>query len=305
MAEDIRKYIDPEVLNKISKLEFKARHIVEGFLTGMHKSPYFGFSVEFAAHREYTQGDDLRHLDWKVFGKTDNLYIKQYELETNLRSFILLDTSQSMEYKSGGTSKLELACYIAASIAYLLINQQDACGMMCFDKEAKNFVPSSTGQGHIRTILSQLARTAPDSKTDIATVFRNITEKITKRGVIFIISDLFDEPENILKALQYFTAKKHDVVIFHVWDEYELTFPFKMLTRFEGLEEDIKLFCDPLSIRRAYIEEVNSFNQQISRGCRQQMVDYHLISTDKQLDVELTKFLSTRLGTRLVRRRGH
>ena len=237
MAESTHKYLDPDVLNKITRLDLKARHIVEGFVAGMHKSPYHGFSVEFAKHREYTAGDDIKHLDWKVFGRSDRLYIKEYELETNLRSHILLDTSESMDYKSGEHSKLELACFIAASMSYLILKQQDSVGMVCFDKEVKSFVPSSSSLGHMRPILGTLAQTQARNKTDIAAVFHSMAERFRNRGLVIIISDLFDRPESILKALQHFSHKRNDVIVFHVLDEYELTFPFERMTLFEGLEE--------------------------------------------------------------------
>ena len=297
MAENIQKFLDPKVLNKITRLDLKARHIVEGFVAGMHKSPYHGFSVEFAEHREYTPGYDLKHLDWKVFGRTDRLYIKEYELETNLRSHILLDTSESMDYKSGETSKLELACYIAASMSYMILKQQDSVGITCFDKEVKNFIPASSSMGHMRPILTTLAGARAEKKTEIGGVFHTMAERLRHRGLVIIISDLFDEPEKILKALQHFRHRRHDVIVFHVYDEYELTFPFQRMTLFEGMEEYPKLPpLDPRAVRNAYLEEVEKFCSRVRRGCVQQMVDYALISTDKQLDVEMTKFLAQRLA---------
>jgi len=303
-SDNPRKFIDPAVLNKITHLELKARAIVEGFLSGMHKSPHHGFSVEFKTHREYVAGDDLKHLDWKVFGRSDRLFIKEYEMETNLRGHIVLDTSESMEYGSGDISKLQLACYIAASMAYLLNQQQDAVGVTCFDKAVSSRVPAKTGHGHLATLLTALAATTPKEKTDVEHVFRELAEKFGRRGMVIIISDLFDDAEKVLKGLRYFRSKSHDVVVFHVWDEDELTFPFKRMTKFEGLEIDDKVLCDPLSVRKAYLEEVEAFNQKIRRGCQQQFVDYTLISSDRRLDVELTKFLAARMGTRLVRRGG-
>ncbi len=296
MAENIQKFLDSKVLNKITRLDLKARHIVEGFVSGMHKSPYHGFSVEFAEHREYTPGYDLKHLDWKVFGRSDRLYIKEYELETNLRSHILLDTSESMDYKSGETSKLELACYIAASMSYMILKQQDSVGITCFDKEVKNFIPASSSMGHMRPILNVLGSTRAEKKTEVGNVFHTMAERLRKRGLVIIISDLFDEPEKILKGLQHFRHRRHDVIIFHVYDEYELTFPFQRMTLFEGMEEYPKLLVDPRSLRNAYLDEVEKFNGRIRRGCTQQMIDYAMISTDKQLDVELTKFLAQRLA---------
>jgi len=298
MADVTHKFLDPKVLNKITRLDLKARHIVEGFMGGMHKSPFHGFSVEFAEHREYTPGDDLKHLDWKVFGRTDRLYIKEYELETNLRSHILLDTSESMDYGSKETTKLELASHIAASMAYLILRQQDSVGMVCFDKEVKTFIPTSSSMGHLRPILGTLASSTAQNKTDLGVVLNTLAERIQRRGLIILISDLFDKPETILKSLQHFSHKRHDVIVFHVLDEYELTFPFERMTLFEGLEEYPKQLVDPRSLRKAYLEEVNKFCEEIRKGCVKQMVDYVRISTDQDLDVELTKYLAGRLSIR-------
>lgn len=298
MADATHNFLDPKVLNKITRLDLKARHIVEGFMGGMHKSPYHGFSVEFAEHREYAPGDDLKHLDWKVFGRTDRLYIKEYELETNLRSHILLDTSESMDYGSKETTKLELGSHIAASMAYLVLRQQDSVGMVCFDKEVKSFIPTSSSMGHLRPILGTLAASNAQNKTDLGAVLNTLAERIQRRGLIILISDLFDRPESILKGLQHFSHKRHDVIVFHVLDEFELTFPFEKMTLFEGLEEYPKLLVDPRSLRKAYLAEVNKFCEEVRKGCVKQMVDYVRISTDQDLDVELTKYLAGRLSIR-------
>lgn len=298
MADATHKFLDPKVLNKITRLDLKARHIVEGFMGGMHKSPYHGFSVEFAEHREYAPGDDLKHLDWKVFGRSDRLFIKEYELETNLRSHILLDTSESMDYGGKETTKLELASHIAASMAYLILRQQDSVGMVCFDKEVKTFIPTSSSMGHLRPILGTLAQSEAKNKTDLGVVLNALAERIQRRGLIILISDLFDKPDVILKSLQHFSHKRHDVIVFHVLDEYELTFPFERMTLFEGLEEYPKQLVDPRSLRKAYLEEVNGFCEEIRKGCVRQMVDYVRISTDQDLDVELTKYLASRLSIR-------
>ena len=290
--------MDPKVLNKITRLDLRARHIVEGFIGGMHKSPYHGFSVEFAKHREYAHGDDIKHIDWKVFGRTDRLYIKEYELDTNLRSHILLDTSESMDYGSGKSTKLELASYIAASMAYLILRQQDSVGMFCFDKDVGQMVPTHSSMGHMHSILGTLARSTAKNKTDIATVFHALAERFRSRGLVIIISDLFDGADRILKALQHFRHRRHDVIVFHVMDEYELTFPFQRMTQFDGMEEYPKLLVDPRALRKAYLEEVNSFCDTIRRGCTKQMVDYLRISTDQKLDIELTRYLAGRLSIR-------
>jgi uncharacterized protein (DUF58 family) len=298
MADATHKFLDPKVLNKITRLDLKARHIVEGFMGGMHKSPYHGFSVEFAEHREYAPGDDLKHLDWKVFGRSDRLFIKEYELETNLRSHILLDTSESMDYGGRETTKLELASHIAASMAYLILRQQDSVGMVCFDKEVKSFIPTSSSMGHLRPILGTLAQSEGKNKTDLGAVLNALAERIQRRGLIILISDLFDKPDVLLKSLQHFSHKRHDVIVFHVLDEYELTFPFERMTLFEGLEDYPKQLIDPRSLRKAYLAEVNQFCEDMRKGCVRQMIDYVRISTDQDLDVELTKYLASRLSIR-------
>ena len=298
MADRKHQFLDPKVLNKITRLDLKARHIVEGFVSGMHKSPYHGFSVEFAEHREYSPGDDLKHLDWKVFGRTDRLMIKEYELETNLRSHILLDTSESMNYGSGDQTKLELACHIAASMAYLILRQQDSVGMVCFDKEVKSFIPASSAMGHLRPILGTLGQAVAKNKTDLGAVFHSLAERFHQRGMVIVISDLFDKPETILKGLQHFSHMRHDVIVFHVMDAAELTFPFDRMTLFEGLEEYPKLLVDPRALRRAYLEEVEKFCDELRKGCVKQSIDYVRISTDQALDVELSKYMASRLSIR-------
>jgi len=299
MDENFQRFLDPKILNKITRLDLKARHLVEGFVAGMHKSPYHGFSVEFAEHREYAPGDDIKHLDWKVFGRTDRLYIKEYELDTNLRSHILIDTSESMEYKSADLSKLELASFIAASMAYVILRQQDSVGIVCFDKEVKQFVPASSSLGHLRTILGTLNQNQPKSTTDIGLVCHTLAERFRQKGLVIVISDLFDEPERILSALQHFRHKRHDVIVFHVLDEYELTFPFQRMTLFEGLEEYPKLLVDPRALRQAYLEEAERFCGEIQRGCAKMMIDYVRLSTDQDLGVELTRYLAQRLAVRM------
>jgi uncharacterized protein (DUF58 family) len=298
MADAAHKFLDPQVLNKITRLDLRARHIVEGFMGGMHKSPYHGFSVEFAEHREYVPGDDIRHLDWKVFGRSDRLFIKEYELETNLRAHILLDTSESMDYGSGKGTKLELACHIAASMAYLILRQQDSAGIICFDKEVRSMLPASSSMGHMRPVLGTLAHASASNKTDLGTVLNTLAERLRRRGLIILVSDCFDRPEVILKGLQHFTHRRHDVVVFHVLDEAELKVPFDRMTLFEGLEEYPKLLVDPRALRQAYLDEIHGFCEELRRGCVKQMIDYVRISTDQDLEVELTKYLAGRLSIR-------
>lgn len=300
MAEDFQKYLDPKVINKISKLEIKARLIVEGFISGQHKSPYHGFSVEFAEHREYVPGDDIRHVDWKVFGKSDRYYIKQYEEETNFRAHLLLDTSESMAYGSGPVSKFEYGCYIAASLAHLIIQQQDAVGLVTFDEKIQKFLPVSSSPAHLKLILSELsaATAKAGKKTKMGPMLHELAEKVTRKGLVMVISDLFDDPQEILLGLQHLRHRKHEVILFHVLDEHEISFPFDDMTKFEGLEGYEPLICQPRSIRQAYLEEVNKFLEEIKKGCRSYNVDYVQLTTDRPLDVALTAYLATRAGSK-------
>ena len=299
--ETYQKYLDPKVLNKITKLDLKARLIVEGFVTGLHKSPYHGFSVEFAQHREYVPGDDLRHLDWKVYGRNDRLYLKQYEQETNLRAYIMLDTSESMSYKSDELTKLEYASYIASSLAYLINQQQDAVGLVLFDREVSRFIPASSSSAQLKGIFNEIATARALKKTDIGAVFHNAAERITHKGLVIIISDLLDEIQKvpkIMSGLNHFRHRGHDVILFHVLDDFERSFPFQRMTMFEGMEEYPELLIDPRSIRREYLNEVEAFCTGVRRGCLEQKIDYLQVTTDQMLDVALSGYLAMRLARR-------
>ena len=299
MPTELSKFLDPKTLTKIQGLDLKARLIVEGYISGHHKSPYHGFSVEFAEHREYSPGDDLKHLDWKVLGKTDRLYIKQYEEETNLRSYILLDTSESMKYASpGNISKLEYACYIAASLSYLLVRQQDSVGLVLFDHVIKRFIPASSSPAHLRLILHELGQVTPDRRTDTGGIFHDLAERIKRKGLVVILSDLFDDPEKLLFGLQHFRHKRHEVVVFQLLDDQEIRFPFDQMTLFEGYEGWQELLCDPRALRKAYLEEYEQFSEKMKRGCRNNKIDFVPVNTKNPLDVVLSAYLATRLSSR-------
>jgi uncharacterized protein (DUF58 family) len=296
MSEDYTKYLDPKVINKIAKLDLKARLIVEGFLAGQHRSPYKGFSIEFAEHREYTPGDDLRHLDWKVFGKSDRYYIKQYEVETNFRAHLLVDCSESMAYRGNPEemSKMDYAASVAAALAFLIIQQQDSVGLTLFDQELRRFVPESSSPAHLRNLLHELAQAKPGQKTQIGGMMHQVAEKIKRRGLVILISDLLDKPEDILLGLQHLRHKQHEVIVFQILDKDEVTFPFEEMTRFEGLEAYPDIVTHPRALRQAYLEEVNTFLNAIKKGCRSYNIDYVQITTDQQLDIPLTAYLATR-----------
>lgn len=296
MTEIPTNYLDPRVLDKVARLELRARLVVEGFVTGMHKSPYRGFSVEFAQHREYVPGDDLRHLDWKIFGKSDRFVIKQYEEETNLRAHLFLDQSESMNYGADGTlSKFDYAATSCASLAFMIQQQADAVGLTMFDeKVAKQIPPSNTRQslGHLFSALEG-AKTR-EQKTKIGTVLHELAGQLRQRGMVMIFSDLFDEPKDVIQGLREIASRGHDVVVFHIMDHDELEFPFERMTMFEGMEELPELLCDPKSLRDAYLAEITGFAEEIRKGCLSQRIDYVRVDTQVPLDVVLTSYLSSR-----------
>jgi len=288
------KFFDPKVLAKIGRLELRARMVVEGFISGLHKSPYHGYSVEFADHREYTPGDDPRHIDWKVLARADRVYIKRYEEETNLRSHVLLDSSESMRYGSGALSKYEYAATAAASLAYLLNRQQDAVGITLFDDEVRARVPATTGAGVLGDIATTMESTPPARKTALAPVWRRVAETIPRRGVIIILSDLFTASDDFGHALAGFCERHHEVVVLHILDEAELRFPFEGHTLFKGLEEWPDLLADPQALRRGYLEAIGRFLDRTERECAHRNVEYFRIHTGEALDGALTAVLAAR-----------
>jgi uncharacterized protein (DUF58 family) len=294
MADTSRNYLDPEVLNAISGLELKARLIVEGFVSGMHRSPFHGFSVEFAEHREYVPGDDVRFVDWKVYGKSDRYYIKQYEEETNLRAWIFVDCSESMEYGSGPLSKIEYARHVAASLAYLITQQQDAVGLVLFDQEVRGVLPPASSTGHLRVLIHQLEQARTGGKTSLASVVQKAAEQIGRRGVIVIISDLLDSPASILSAVRQLRHERHEVVLFHLLDHDERTFPFERMTRFEGLESAPIVMADPAALRTQYLKELDSFTRAIRHSCLGSAADFVELDTAMPLDVALSSYLASR-----------
>ncbi len=296
--EDYRKYLDPKTLNRIARLDLQARLIVEGYISGLHKSPYHGFSVEFAEHREYSPGDDIRHVDWKVFGRTDRFYIKQYEEETNLVCHLVLDVSESMDFASGEVSKLRYGQMVAAALAYLVIQQQDAAGLTLFDEEVRASLPAGSHASHMRALFHTLSSVEPRSGTRLGRTLNEVAQSIRKRGLVVLISDLFDDAEQILAGLRHLTHRRHDVIVFHVMDEAEIEFPFERMTRFEGLENLGHLVANPRSLREAYLAEVESFRRRIRRGCTANRIDYVLLNTATPLDVALSSYLARRAGSR-------
>lgn len=289
------KYLDPEALSRLKNLSLAARLVVEGFFAGMHKSPQRGFSIEFAEHREYTPGVDPRHIDWRVFGRRDKLYVKQYEEETSLRCYLLVDKSASMGYKSRGPwTKLEYASYLAASLAYLMAFQHDAVGLITYDTKVRQVVPPRQGPAHLRVILQKLEQTEATSETSLSETFHELAETIKRRALVVVVSDLFDDPAKLVAALKHFRHKKHEVVVFQTLDEAELTFPFDDVTRIEDLENHREVMSDPRAFRKAYLEELSKFLDQVRLGCRDARIDYALAETNQPFDSFLGSFLARR-----------
>ncbi|OQX92375.1 MAG: DUF58 domain-containing protein [candidate division Zixibacteria bacterium 4484_95] len=294
MPEDYRRYLDPKVVSKLAGMELKARLVVEGFIVGLHRSPYHGFSVEFAEHRQYMPGDDVKHIDWKVYGKSDRFYIKQFEEETNLRGYILLDASASMGYKSNGVSKFEYGSYFAAALSYLMLRQQDAPGLLIYDQQIRAYIPPRGARSHINNILKQLEKTQPSSKTDAAIAFHELAERIKRRGLIVVISDLFDDPDRMLAGLKHFRHRKHEVIVFQVLDPFERNFGYRAEARFRDMETGQMLLTNPYQIRKEYIERLDDFIEKFSRACRDALIDYHLLDTSVPFDKALFGYLAKR-----------
>lgn len=294
--ESYQQYLDPQTLSRIQGLDLKARLIVEGFVAGMHKSPYHGFSIEFAEHREYVPGDDLRYVDWKVFGKTDRFYLKQYEEETNFACYLLLDSSESMKYKSdeAAVSKLEYAQYVAAALAYLVLQQQDAVGLATFDSGVRHFVRASSQPSHLKQICHVMEESPASGETAMGPLFHDLAERIRKRGLILVISDFFDDLPSLLLGLKHFRHRRHEVIALQIIDPAEQDFPFRDPTLFKGLEGLPEQMTDPRALRRAYQREFESFLTQLRGGCRDLRIEHRLIRTDESLDVALSSFLAER-----------
>jgi uncharacterized protein (DUF58 family) len=297
---DYRKYLNPEVLTRISRLELRARLIVEGFIAGMHRSPYHGFSVEFASHREYAPGDDLRHIDWRLYARGDRLYIKQYEEETNLPAYVLLDCSRSMLYPeqtdSKHMNKYDYACTLAASLIYLLMTQQDACGLALFDQDIREQLPATSSTGRLRSMIELIASHQPDHGTDTQTLFSQIAPRLQQRGLVILISDLLTDVDELVKGLQRLRYTRHDVIVLHVLDHDELNFPFDDNTLFEGLETPgNELLADPQALRDSYLRIMHEYIRKVRTACANQRVDYQLLSTHDSLDAGLSAFLAARM----------
>lgn len=318
--------LDPAVLARLKGLRLRAERIVEGFVSGLHRSPYQGFSNEFAEHREYVPGDDLRYVDWRAYGKSDRIYLKRFEEETNLIGYLVLDISESMNYCSsqgsvasnqsasrktasrrrqsseGATSdsagapmsKLEYAQTVAAALAYLILKQQDAVGLATFDDRVRTLLKPSGSPSQLTPVINAIGAGGEREKTSAGPIFHELAERLTRRGVVIILSDLFDDPEALLAGLAHFRHRRHDVIVMHVLDPAELEFPFQQPTLFKGLEALGELLVDPMRLRKAYREEFDRFQKEVAAGCRAQGADYVLLRTDRPPDAALTAYLHRR-----------
>ncbi len=277
-------------------MEVRAREIVEGFLSGLHRSPYYGQSVEFVQHREYVPGDDFRRIDWKAWSKTDKYYIKQYEEDTNLRTLLLVDVSESMNYGSGAMTKYDYACTVAAALSYLLLRQSDAVALTTFDNAIRSRVPPRSRQSHLHAIVNALQTQKPASKTGFDRLLAQVAEEQSLKGMVVLISDLFVDPQVLDKGLSLLRHRGHDVMVFHILDDEELDFGFSGTTKFEGLEAAGDVVCDPRALREGYLSALNQFLETIRRNCSRRLIDYQTIRTSEHLDAALAHYLNHRIG---------
>ena len=288
------KFLDPAVLARLGTLELKARTVVEGFLSGLHRSPFKGFSVEFAEYRQYMPGDDLSTIDWKVYARSDRYYVKKFEEETNLNCHLLVDVSASMGYGSAGVTKLQYASMLAGSLAFLMQRQRDAVGLTTFDDSIVAMIPPSGRSSHLRSILATLDRATLGAKTDVAKPLHMLADAIAKRGMVILISDLLDEPGSVIEGLRHFRFRGTDVIVFHVMDPAELTCPFTQASRFRDLEGGGELMAVPSVVREQYLEEMNGAIDRYKRELGGAGIDYRVLDTSAPLEFALMSYLSTR-----------
>ena len=294
----VSDFLLPAELQKISNLQVVARLVVEGFFSGLHKSPHKGFSVEFAQHRQYVQGDEIRRLDWKVFGKTDRFYIREFEEETNLRATLLLDLSGSMDYGGAGNpTKQQYATRLAAALAYLMLQQRDTVGLVTFDSRIRRYIPQRSGVGHLRVLMEELQQAQPGGETALAQVFSELVPRIHRRGLLVILSDCFGDVKQLVTALAQFRHARHEILLFQILDRDEVEFPFKQWTRFESLEHpDQFRLIEPAQFRAAYLENLRKFQDELTKGCHRHRIDLVQMLTDQPYADALAAYLTKRLA---------
>lgn len=291
---DYKKYLNPEFIARLKGMHLKARLVVEGFLEGLHRSPFKGSSVEFAEYRPYIPGDNPKQIDWRVYGRTDRLYVKEYQEETNLRAYILLDSSGSMNYSSDKITKFEYASYLAGALIYLLIKQKDSVGLAYFDTEIRDFLPPRSSFPHMHLLFKKISEIKPGRETSISTALSQLAQKIKRRGLIILISDCFDFPEPFLETLRGLRYKKNELIVFQILDPQEIEFNFNLPLEMKDMETKKRMVVDPQKLRKEYREILDEFIQKISKGCKEHEIEHHLITTSQPLDKALFSYLGKR-----------
>jgi len=292
------RYYEPQKLAQLKNLQLLARTVVEGYISGLHRSPFKGFSSEFAEYRQYLPGDDLKHFDWKVFARSDKTYVRQYEEETNLTCTVMLDVSGSMTFGSDGLSKFDYGCYLTAALAYLMIQQRDQVGLAIFDQELRQRIPPRNSPAHLKNILEQLERLEPGGETRIAPALHAMAESSKRRGLVIIISDLLDEQDQVMNALNHFRHNRNEVIVFNLFATAERDLPYDGLVEFEDLEAGQRLQVRADVIQRDYRERFEEFVQRYRRDCAASLVDYELVTTDLPFELVLAAYLNKRAHTR-------
>jgi uncharacterized protein (DUF58 family) len=291
-----QRYFDPDGLARVGNMELVARQVVEGFLTGRHRSPYHGFSVEYLDHRAYTPGDEIRTLDWKILARTNKYYVKLFQDETNLRATILLDASKSMgfHHDPNGPSKLEYGSFLAAALSHLLLRQNDAVGIVLFDSQVRHELSPKARPTQFRRILEILEDTRPGGETDVGSILHEVAERIRRRGLVILISDLIDDEARVASGLQHFRHNHHEVLVFHILDDAELTFPYEQITRFKDIEGAGRVVANPKSLRNRYLARMNAFVERLKTECSERGVSYTLGNTKQPYDLFLASYLEKR-----------
>lgn len=297
-GSDPQRYLDPSILARVGFSPLLAQVVVEGFLNGLHQSPFHGFSVEFADHREYVPGDDLKYLDWALLARTDHYYVKRFEEETNLRTYVLLDRSASMAFGTASLTKWDYSCFLATCLAYLMLRQQDAVGLVLFGARPGLFVPPRCRRTHLRQLMRVMVQNAPEGTTDVPASLRAVLHNVKRRGLVVVISDLIDKPEETLKAIRLLRGHRHDVLVFHVQDPAEVDFTFQGATLFRDLETGQELEIDPAAVRDHYLERVREVAAFYKKGLAEAGVEYHPIDTRQPYDQALSAYLARRARTR-------
>ena len=292
--KNYKRYLDPKLISQLKGLDFIARMVVEGFLVGLHRSPYHGFSVEFAEHREYIPGDELRYVDWKLYGRADRYYVKVFEEETNLKTYLIIDKSGSMGFRSNGISKLEYVKYLASALSFLLLRQKDAVGLLLFSKGLDSYIPPSSRRNHLNLMLNELNLLTPGGETSLSSVLFKLAEKIKRRGLIVIFRDLFDDYNSVVRSLKIFRHKKNEVLVFHILDPAEVLFPYKKDTLFKDMETNERLNIDAKTVRTSYREKIHRFINAYKKDFRNVSIDYQFLRTDTPYDKALFSYLKKR-----------